>query len=282
MTLVSVVIPVLNGAALLPGQLAALAGQRCDIAWEVVVADNGSTDGTREVAESWRARLGSPLVVVDAGQRPGPAFARNRGAEAAAGEVLAFCDCDDEVSPDWVAETAHSMAANTVAAGLVSPPGAPPLNPEVLTAQTTWRVLGSNFAIRREVFDAVGGFDEDLGPYAAEDTDLSLRLRAAGHVIAAAPAMVVRFRRTRSPRVLLRKILNTGRGEVRIQAKLGTGMPTVCATVASLVAWPVAAVAQLRASPSRATLRPVGRDLVLRVGHLVGRLELALAERGRR
>ena len=46
--------------------------------------------------------------------------------------------------------------------------------------------------------------------------------------------------------------------------------------------FPVAAVAQLRASPSRATLRPVGRDLVLRVGHLVGRLELALAERGRR
>lgn len=282
MTMVSVVIPVFNGATHLPGQLGALSRQRCDLLWEVILADNGSTDGTRDVAESWRGRLGVPLVVVDAGGRPGPAYARNRGVERTGGEVLAFCDCDDEVSPNWVAEAARAMEANEVAAGLVKPPGEEPLNPEVLTAASTWRVLGSNFAIRREVFDAVGGFDEALGPYAAEDTDLSLRLRSSGHVIASAPGMVVHFRRTRSPWLLLRKILNTGRGEVRIQAKLGGQMPTVGATVRSLVCWPVAAVARLRAQPSWATLRPAGRDLILRLGHLVGRMELARTERPRR
>lgn len=273
--MVSVIIPVYNGERLLPGQLDALARQQCDVAWEVIVADNGSSDGTRAVAESWRGRLPVPLTVLDAGHRPGPGYARNRGVAAASGDVLAFCDCDDQVGHGWVSAAAEAMASHDVAAGLVLPSGSAPLNPEVLRSRATWRVLGSNFAIRRGVFEAVGGFDEDLGPYAAEDADLSLKLREAGYVIVSAPGMVVSFRRTRSPLLLLRKIVNTGRGEVLIQAKHGGPMPTVSATLTSLVLWPVSAVAQMRGRPSLGTLRPLGRDLVLRIGHLVGRIELA-------
>lgn len=278
---VSVIIPVFNGAEHLPGQLGALARQRCGLQWEVIVADNGSTDASREVAASWRERLPVKLTVVDAGARPGPAYARNRGAEAAIGQVLAFCDCDDEVEPEWVAGAAKAVVSHEVVAGLVKPPGAAPLNPEVLTTGFTWRVLGSNFAIRREVFEAIEGFDEELGPYAAEDTDLSLRLLEAGYVIASAPDMVVRFRRTRSPLVLIRKIFNTGRGEVVIQAKRGGHMPTVRDTLSSLLVWPISALARFRAQPATATLRPIARDLIVRLGHFVGRLELASHERRR-
>lgn len=270
---VSVVIPVRNGASVIDGQLAALAGQRTSLRWEVIVADNGSTDRTRAVVESWRPRLAVALVVVDAGRRPGAAYARNRGAEAAAGEVLAFCDCDDQVEADWVEHAVEAVRSHGVVAGLVSPPGRDPLNPEVLTSRTTWRLLGCNFAVRREMFDAVGGFDEDLGPYAAEDAELSLRLQDRGHVIGSAPSMVVNFRLTRSPWVLARKIFNTGRGEVLIQAKRGGPMPTVGATSSSLLGWPIATLTRLRRQRS-AGLRSAARDLVLRVGHLVGRLEL--------
>lgn len=279
---VSVIIPVYNGARHLPAQLAALAGQRTDVSWELVMADNGSTDSTLAVVERWRGRLGVPLTVVDASARPGPAYARNCGAQVAVGQVFAFCDSDDEVAPDWVEQASQATSESGVAAGLVQPVDRAALNPEVLTRSTTWRVLGSNFAISREVFRSVGGFNADLGPYAAEDSDLSLRLQGAGNTIDAAPGMVVAFRRTRSPRVLVRKVFNTGKGEVLIQASLARPLPTVGATVASVATWPLAAVRHLRAAPEAATLRPVGRDLILRVGHLVGRLELARARRRNR
>jgi cellulose synthase/poly-beta-1,6-N-acetylglucosamine synthase-like glycosyltransferase len=60
---VSVVIPVLNGAATLGRQLEALAGQTYDQPWEIVVADNGSTDGTVELVEAWtRPAAGAPTT----------------------------------------------------------------------------------------------------------------------------------------------------------------------------------------------------------------------------
>src|SRR4051812_28957961 len=96
--LVSVVIPARNAARLLPLQLAALAKQTYAGTWEVVVADHRSADGTARVASEWAARLPC-LRVVSVGRRGGANVARNEGARAARGEVLAFCDADDVASP---------------------------------------------------------------------------------------------------------------------------------------------------------------------------------------
>ena len=57
------VVPVYNGARTLGPLLSALAGQRSPVPWEVVIADNGSTDGTLEVVEDYRARLPALTVV---------------------------------------------------------------------------------------------------------------------------------------------------------------------------------------------------------------------------
>ncbi len=107
----SVVIPCLDAAATLPGQLAALAAQRYDAGWEVIVADNGSSDGSRAVVESFRDRL-PRLGLADASDRRGRAHARNVGAAAAGGEALLFVDADDEVAPGYLAAMGAALATH--------------------------------------------------------------------------------------------------------------------------------------------------------------------------
>src|SRR5215204_6439039 len=89
---IAVVIPSFNAAATLPAQLAALAGQRYEGELEVLVSDNGSTDGTLDVVRGWQDRL--PVRVVDASDRRGAGHARNVGAAAASMDLIAYCDAD--------------------------------------------------------------------------------------------------------------------------------------------------------------------------------------------
>src|SRR4051794_20497634 len=98
--LVSVIVPVRNGAAVLGQQLAALERQGYRGRWEVVVADNGSSDGTAAVVAEWTGRL--PMRRVAADRRRGINVARNVGVNAANGDLLAFCDADDQVAPGWL------------------------------------------------------------------------------------------------------------------------------------------------------------------------------------
>lgn len=103
---VSVVVPTYNRLDTLPEVLAALAGQRAEgLTFEVVVVDDGSTDGTG----GWlRGRsLGVPLTVLTQENR-GPAAARNAGVAAARGERVAFLGDDTVPSPGWLA--AHRAA----------------------------------------------------------------------------------------------------------------------------------------------------------------------------
>ena len=107
----SVVIPCLNAAATIGVQLEALARQSWEGEWEVIVADNGSTDGSREIVESYRGRLPG-LKLVDASDRRGQAHARNLGAAAATGDAFLFCDADDEVAPGWLAALGRALAVH--------------------------------------------------------------------------------------------------------------------------------------------------------------------------
>src|SRR5205807_9629623 len=98
----SVILCVRNGASTIGDQLAALARQTCPDPWEVVVVDNGSSDGTAGVVQQWRDRLPG-LRIVSANQGVGLAYARNVGSHAASGRILAFCDADDVADPGWLA-----------------------------------------------------------------------------------------------------------------------------------------------------------------------------------
>jgi len=116
----SVVIPCLNAAATIGAQLDALAGQSWPGDWEVIVADNGSTDGSREIARSYQGRLPG-LKLVDASDRRGQAHARNLGAAPnynivlanARGRYFKWLAHDDRMLPSYVAKTTRVLDERT-------------------------------------------------------------------------------------------------------------------------------------------------------------------------
>jgi glycosyltransferase involved in cell wall biosynthesis len=203
---VSVVVPVRDEARFLGKQLGSLAAQDYDGDWEVVVADNGSVDGSREVALAVGPDLPS-LRVVDASARRGAGHARNVGAAAARGELLAFCDADDAARPGWLgglvraAGDAEVVAGRIVMGELNDParaawPGRPP--PERPLVALGWMAFAStsNCAYWSDVFQALGGFDERL--LFGDDVDLSWRAQLRGGRLAfAAEAEIGRRPRDR-------------------------------------------------------------------------------------
>jgi GT2 family glycosyltransferase len=189
--LVSFVIPVRDDAERLRRCLASI--HRCrrpTDRLEIVVADNGSVDGSDQVARAVGATvLSLPGLRVSA--------LRNRAAREAAGELLAFVDADHEVGPGWLAAAVSALQEKNVgAAG----------SPYHVPADSTWvqRLydglrsrhpdrhdvdwLGTgNLAIRKTAFERIGGFDERLET--CEDVDLCRRLRAAGFRLIDEPRM---------------------------------------------------------------------------------------------
>jgi glycosyltransferase involved in cell wall biosynthesis len=192
----SVVMPVFNEARHIDQQLGALAAQTYPGDWELIVADNGSTDGTQGIVESWMTRL--PVRVVDAGARRGCGPARNQGVEAARGDALLFCDADDIVEPGWLG--AHGSALDRVAlsaGAIVFFQETPAPVAEVPSAAPTllgWLpyAQGANCGVRREAYDAVGGFNE-ANRY-AEDVEFSWAVQLAGFSLAYTPGAVVQKR----------------------------------------------------------------------------------------
>jgi glycosyltransferase involved in cell wall biosynthesis len=92
----SVVIPAYNAAGTLAHQLEALAAQRCDQDWEVLLVDNGSTAGTADLARRYARRF-QAFRIIAAGPERGHSSPRNARARAARGELFVYCDADDVV-----------------------------------------------------------------------------------------------------------------------------------------------------------------------------------------
>jgi glycosyltransferase involved in cell wall biosynthesis len=228
----SVVIPALNSAATIGDQLDALAAQDVSERLEVIVVDNGSDDGTRDVVEAWGARL-PHLRVADASARRGPSCARNRGLQLAECDKVLFCDDDDQVAPGWASallaalDTADAVAGRVLPWELRSGPVPAPsgredsfeLRYDFLPAFGT-----NNAGVRRTAVAAVGGFDQQLRT--AEDIDLAWRMQLAGQRFAVAPDAVVFGRPRRTPAALFHQTAAYGRGQVALYAKFrGDGMP---------------------------------------------------------
>lgn len=181
--LVSIVVPVYNGRATLANCVYACLNQTYTRT-EVIVVDDGSTDGSPQIA----AELG---VRVHTQTNRGPAAARNAGARLAQGEWIAFTDADCIPQADWIERLVNELDEGVVAVG-----GAYGIaNPEsVLARLVHWEIeerhadmprevdfLGSfNVLYRKDAFDAVGGFDESFRRASAEDNDLAYRLTDHG------------------------------------------------------------------------------------------------------
>jgi glycosyltransferase involved in cell wall biosynthesis len=188
---VSAVMPVYNGRAYLEKSLPPLLSMLGRDLIEVIVVDDSSDDGSRELAERLGAR------VIPSGGRLGPAASRNRGARAARGDVLLLVDADVGVHPDAVEKVLAALASADVAAVFGSyddrpaDPGFWSQYKNLLhhhthqsageEASTFWTGLS---AIRRDVFLESGGFDSRLYSVPSiEDVELGYRLRASGRKI---------------------------------------------------------------------------------------------------
>jgi glycosyltransferase involved in cell wall biosynthesis len=224
---VSVVIPVYNGVETLGDQLAALQRQRPTERFEVIVADNGSTDRTVDVARRY-ADGWPPVRVVDASRTAGVAHARNVGAAAARGRLLLFCDADDVVGVGWVGAMVDAWrAGGLVMGGRIDGDGAPdvvawrgPIQHDGLPADFQPYVLGANLGCDLEVFRRLEGFDESF-TIAGEDCDFSFRAQMLGHVPVFVADAVVRYRHRDSIRAAIGQSFRYGQSAAQLYRRWG-------------------------------------------------------------
>ena len=221
---ISVVVCARNEEPLIGRCLASL--ERCDYpALEVIVCDDGSTDGTRAVAEA------SPFRVLPL-EHGGLSRARNAGLAAATGEIVAYLDADAEAHPEWPYRLALAFGEPSVAAAggtnltprdagfveraITEAPGGP--IHVLATDDRAEHVPGCNMAFRREALEQIGGFDP-IHRAAGDDVDVCWKLLDAGYEIAFSATAQVDHHRPESIARYLRQQRSYGRSERVLQGR---------------------------------------------------------------
>lgn len=240
---ISVVIPLFNCLSLTQAMLASLqATLPRDLAHEIILVDDGSTDGTRE----WLKTLGAGFHVVFNERNLGYAAANNRGAAVARGEFLVLLNNDLVLTPRWLEPMLAAHRALGDKAGLIGnvqldartgsidhagiffnhkgkPEHARELPAPWMRFFESFRpvdaVTGACLLIARDLWKRLGGFDEGYAN-GCEDVDLCLRAKAAGLVTAVVWRSRVRHHISASPGRKLRDEQNTRRFVQRWRAEL--------------------------------------------------------------
>ncbi|TQR85177.1 glycosyltransferase [Mycobacterium hodleri] len=240
---ISVVIPVRNGGDFIGNQLNALLAQKSFAKFEIVVADNGSTDDTAQIVQEF-AQRDARVRLVDASRGVGVNVPRNVGVRAASGDRILLTDADDVVHAGWIqaywkafrngAHTAGGSLHRVLADGTVLAKES-----KLYTSKMSESAYanGTNCGFTREAYDAVGGFDEDLAG-GGDEIDFFARTSRIGYRMTLVPdAVVDKLQHTDLSKVF-HQHFNFGRGEVNVAKKFRPRM--VCS--------PVAAVAGMQAA----------------------------------
>lgn len=195
---ISVIVPAYNAASVLEKCVNALRNQTFPSDnYEVIVVDDGSTDDTASIAKSAGVRF-----IIQPNQ--GPAVARNRGVEAARGEIVLFTDADCEPAPDWIERMTEAFLHQDV----VGAKGVYRTNQnglmsrfvqfeyedkfERLASQTQIDFIDTySAAYRRKIFLENGGFDPIFPRPSVEDQEFSFRLAQKGYRMVFVPAASV-------------------------------------------------------------------------------------------
>ena len=221
---ISVVLCSCNGSRTIEGTLEGL--RRLSYPdYEVIVVNDGSTDTTETIARRYPFRIIST-------DNWGLSSARNTGWQAATGRIVAYIDDDAHPDPHWLTYLAHTFAHTDHAAvggpnlappddGLVADsvaqaPGGP--THILLSDDEAEHIPGCNMSFRREVLEAVGGFD-DRFRVAGDDVDICWSIRQRGWTIGFSPAAFVWHRRRASIATYWRQQRGYGGAEALLEEK---------------------------------------------------------------
>lgn len=234
---ISVVIPVRNGGDYIGKQLNALLAQKSFAKFEVVVADNGSTDDTAQIVQKV-VSCDTRVRLVDASRGVGVNVPRNVGVRAARGSRILLTDADDVVHAGWIqaywkafrngAHTAGGSLHRVLADGTVLAKES-----KLYTCRMSESAYanGTNCGFTREAYDAVGGFDENLAG-GGDEIDFFARTSRIGYRMTLVPdAVVDKLQHTDLSKVF-HQHFNFGRGEVSVAKKFRPRM--VCSPVAAV------------------------------------------------
>lgn len=279
--MVSVIVPTKDREAELDECLAALfALDYPRDRYEVIVVDDGSTDGTVAVAQRY------PCRVVSNGRNRGQSYSRNAGARLASGEILAFLDSDCVADPLWLQDLAGHFSWPRVAAvgGYVAGyydrsrldryelvASSLNMGGRLLLAAddpSTFYLPTCNLLVRRATYVAVGGIREDLR--VGEDVDLCWRLRARGDYLLYVPEGTVRHKHRSRLGAMLRRRADYGSSEAILHGLHPEKRKRFALAPAPVLTFVVLAIALVGHAPwlAVAGLAPVLWDGLGRVLHL--------------
>jgi GT2 family glycosyltransferase len=193
--------------------------------FEVIVVDDGSSDGTADIA----AEYGFRVIHTD---HEGLGNARNVGLKAATGELVAYIDDDAYPDQHWLnyvaAAFAHTRHAGIGGPNLTDPEDGPiadcvgrsPGNPihVLLTDEEAEHIPGCNMAFRKSALEAIGGFDTQFWR-AGDDVDICWSLRQHGYSLGFHPAAVVWHHRRNSVSNYWKQQVEYGRAEAMLERK---------------------------------------------------------------
>ncbi|HZT89329.1 MAG TPA: glycosyltransferase [Stellaceae bacterium] len=194
--------------------------------YEVIVVNDGSTDRTLEIAERY------PYCRIISQPNRGLSVARNVGAEAATGEIVAYTDSDCVADPDWLTYLVGKMEERALAAcgGPNFPPPEDALVPAavavspggpthvLISDEIAEHIAGCNMAFRRDALLGLGGFDP-VYRAAGDDVDICWRFQDAGHVIGFSPAATVWHFRRNTAKAYINQQRGYGKAEALVYAK---------------------------------------------------------------
>ncbi|MCE9621061.1 MAG: glycosyltransferase [Actinomycetia bacterium] len=226
----AVVIPVGSIDAVFGEQVARVLSQSGVSLSEVVLSVNSADPAVVSEVRSVAAASGDPrLRIVDSSDHKGAAHARNVGAAATNCAAIGFCDADDLVHEGWLSGLVNGLDEFDAVSGDVVDVFADermrhwypaPTRGELNSFLGKPYLLTGNLAIRREAFEAVGGFDETLTR--CEDIAISWSLVRAGYTIGHVGGAVIDYRHRAGVLAMLRQHYSYGRGMSEVLRTFGT------------------------------------------------------------